>query len=115
VQEQHEVRFDVNRYSRLQAAYQAVAVRNWGWSGRDTTMNHWTEYYFFDRTLRFQHALARLRQHVVADINELLTRRLKLDVRISLEGLPSADEVVRVRERMAIGELSIGEAYDQVI
>lgn len=114
VQEQHEVRFDVNGYNRLQAAYQAVAVRNWGWSGRDTSLNHWTEYYLFDRTLRFQHALALLRQHVVAEINEVLTRRLVLDVRVSLEGLPSPDEVVRVRERMATGELSIGEAYDQV-
>ena len=114
VQEQHKVRFDVNGYSRLQAAYQAVAVRNWGWSGRDTSLNHWTEYYLFDRTLRFQHALALLRQHVVAEINEMLTRRLVLDVRVSLEGLPSADEVVRVRERMATGELSIGDAYDQV-
>jgi hypothetical protein len=115
VQEQHKVRFDVNAYSRLQVAYQAVAVRNWGWSGRDTSLNHWTEYYLFDRTLRFQHALALLRQHVVAEINELLTGRLNLDVRVSLEGLPSADEVVLVRERMATGELSIGEAYDQVI
>jgi hypothetical protein len=114
VQEQHEVRFDVNRYSRLQAAYQAVAVGNWGWSGRNTSLDHWTEYYLFDRTLRFHRALALLRQHVVADINELMTGRLKLNVSISLEGLADADDVARARERMATGELSIGEAYDQV-
>jgi hypothetical protein len=114
MQEQHEVRFDVTGYSRLQSAYQASAARSWGWPGRDTSLNHWTEYYLLDRTLRFQHALALLRQHVVAEINEVLTSRLVLDAHVSLEGLPSADEVVRIRERMATGELSINEAYDQV-
>ena len=114
VKEQHEVRFDVNGYSRLQAAYQVVMVGGWGWSGRDTSLNHWTEYYLFDRTLRFKRAMALLRQHVVAEINDLLTRRLALDVRISLEGLSSAEEIGRVQGLMAIGELSLGDAYDQV-
>jgi hypothetical protein len=94
------VRLDVSGYGRLQAAYQASAVRNWGWSGRDSSLEHWTEYYLFDRTLRFQHALALLRQHVVAEINDVMTRRLLLDVHISLEGLPTADEVLGVRGRM---------------
>lgn len=111
--EQPLVRFDISEYSRLRAAHQAVAAGEWGWSGRDTSLDHWTEYYLFDRALRFQQALAELRQHVVAEINQLLKRRLSLDVLIRLEGLPSADEVARLRERMATGEISAGEAYDQ--
>jgi hypothetical protein len=40
--------------------------------------------------------------------------RAEAEWRESREGLPNADDVARVRERMATGELSIGDAYDQV-
>jgi hypothetical protein len=40
--------------------------------------------------------------------------RAEAEWRERREGLPNADDVARVRERMATGELSIGDAYDQV-
>jgi hypothetical protein len=110
--EQSEVRFDVHRYSLLRTAYQATATGRWSWTGRDNSLTHQTEFFLFYRMLTFHHALAVLREHVVAEINRLLTR-LKLDARVTFTGLPTPEEILAIRERMETGELSLGDAYEQ--
>jgi hypothetical protein len=113
VAEQNQLRFDVGRYSKWRAAYQALAVKRWSWNGRDTSLTHQTEFFSFYRTLGFHHALAIFREHVMAEINELLNRRLGLNVRISLVGLKTANEILAIRARMEQGELSLGDAFEQ--
>lgn len=112
VKEQSEVRFDVNRYSLLRTAYQSTATGHWSWTGRDNSLTHQTEFFLFYRTLTFHHALAVLREHVIAEINRLLMR-LKLDARVRFTGLPMPEEILAIRQRMETGELSIGDAYEQ--
>ena len=113
VKEQGQHRFDVSRYSRWQAAYQARCVSRWSWNGRDTSLTHQTEFFSFYRTLTFHHSLAILREHVMAEINLLLRNRLGLNAQINLEGIPSADEILAIRGRMERGEVSVMEAFDQ--
>lgn len=114
VEEKDQHRFDVTRYNRWQKIYQAVCMSRWSWGSRDTSLTHQTDFFLFYRTLTFHHSLAILREHVLAEINLLLKRRLELDVEIRLEGIQSADEILAIRERMESGELSFGRAFDQV-
>lgn len=113
--DQNVLRFDVARYSQWRAAYRTLAVKRWSWNGRDTSLTHQTEFFSFYRTLGFHHALAILREHVLAEVNRLLTRRLGLDVRISLEGLQTPSEILAIRSRMERGDVSIGDAFEQAI
>lgn len=115
VGQQNELRFDVTRYSQWRAAYRALAVSRWSWNGRDTSLTHQTEFFSFYRTLGFHHALAIFREHVIAELNHLLNRRLGLNVRISIEGLQTPDEILAIRTRMERGDLSIGEAFEQAV
>ena len=115
VGEQNQLRFDVARYSQWRAAYRALAVKRWSWNGRDTSLTHQTEFFSFYRTLGFHHALATLREHVIAELNLLLNRRLGLDVRISIEGLQTANEILAIRSKMERGEVSIGDAFEQAV
>lgn len=105
------LRFDVARYSQWRAAFQSVSVKRWGWNGRDTSLTHQTEFFAFYRTVTFHHSLATLREHVMDEINCLLKKRLGLDVSVTLEGLPSATEILDIRGRMERGELPFGDAF----
>ena len=77
--EQNVLRFDVARYSQWRAAYRALAVERWSWNGRDTSLTYQTEFFSFYRTLGFHHALAILREHVLAEVSRLLNRNAVWD------------------------------------
>jgi hypothetical protein len=62
----------------------------------------------------FHHALALLRQHIVASLNKLFERQLQLDARIVLSGFRQPSEILEVRDRMVKGEIGFGEAFDMV-
>lgn len=112
-QEENYLRFDVTGYSRLKAAYQAESAARWGWSGRDYSTTHQTEFFSVYRTVTFHHALAILREHVIVRLNSLLRDRLALDVRAELGGVRASSEVVNVRDRMVRGDLSLLDALHE--
>ena len=78
------------------------------------TLDHQTEFFCFYRTLTFYHALALLRQHIVASLNRLFARQLALNARIVLTGFRQPADILDIRGRMERGEISFGEAVDQV-
>ena len=77
-------------------------------------MDHQTEFFWFYRTLTFYDALALLRQHIVASLNRLFARQLALNARIVLTGFRQPADILDIRGRMERGEISFGEAVDQV-
>lgn len=79
-------------------------TKDWGWVGRDWSLDYVTEYYQFYRHLTFRWAQAVLRQHVVRELNSLFTR-LGISAQIVIEGLASPEEILTAREQMQAGIL----------
>lgn len=112
--ESQHVRFDVAAHRRLTSAYVARSSGPFSWDGRDTSLDHQTEYFLLYRTLTFYHALALLRQHIVDSFNRMVSKQLELNARIVLTGFRQPDDILETRSRMARGEISFSAAFDQV-
>lgn len=85
------------------------ATKNWGWNGRDWSLDYITEYYQFHRHLTFKWAQAVLREHIVREFNSLF-RRLRIAAQITLTGLSSPNDILHAREQMRKGVLDFGGA-----
>ena len=99
------------RFGDYRRAYQVAIFRvsrNWGWAGRDWSLDHVTEYYQFHRHLTFKWAQSVLRQHVIKELNSLFLR-LGISARIVIGGLSSSSDILRVDE-MKEGSLDFSAA-----
>jgi hypothetical protein len=105
--------FDFVEYRRKMDIYQARITRKWGWNGRDTTSEKWTEFGLFYRIITFKWAQARLREHIVVELNSLF-RRLKIEAQIQIVGLSTSDEILQTRAAMSEGSISYAKAFDKV-
>ena len=111
--EQREVRFDVSKYAELRAAYHARTVGKWGWNGRDHSTTHQTEFFSVYRTLSFHHALAVLREHILAKLNGFFKQRSGVEGICSLRGVPSAPDIRAVQDEMLRGDISLLQALEK--
>jgi hypothetical protein len=105
--------FDFVEYRREVEIFVSNVTKTWGWNRRDLTDRYWTEFARFYRTMTFYWAEAVLREHIISEIN-LLLRRLGIDARLNVGGLPTPDEILRARGQMVEGKLSFGKAFEAV-
>jgi hypothetical protein len=84
-------------------------TRDWGWGGRDWSLDNITEYYQFYRHLTFKWAEAVLREHVVSEFNALFLR-LGISSQIIMEGLSSPGDILKVRDQMQAGTVDFAGA-----
>jgi hypothetical protein len=101
--------FNFADYRQAFEAHRYEATRTWGWNGRDWSLQYITEYYQFYRLLTFRWAQAVLRSHIIHELNRLL-ERIGISALIVLEGVPSAKDILKARDRMALGEIDFAEA-----
>jgi hypothetical protein len=87
------------------------ATRHWGTIPSRFRVDGTTEYFLFSRRLAFAHAQAKLRDHILHELNQLL-RRLQIEHRIRTEGLKSPTEIEKTLLRLRAGELTISEAME---
>lgn len=111
--EQARLEFDVAGYGRLRAAYRALTAARWGWTARDVSTAYQTEFFAVYRTVTFHHSLAVLRETVLHMLNGLLTQRLGLRVRAELAGVPAPSNILKVRDQMERGSISLLDALAQ--
>lgn len=103
--------FDFSDFRRTTEISEARATRVWGWPRRDFGSENWTEIALFYRILTFRWAQAKLREHIICEINSLL-RRLQIHNEIQISGLPSSTDIAGHREAMMGGTMSFKEASD---
>jgi len=106
----HMPDISLETYWRETEVHKLRITNRWGWNGRETTQKYWTEFMYLYRTLTFEWARTVLREHVVVEINKLL-HRLAIDATLEVSGLPTADDILDIREKMSAGELGFDEAY----
>lgn len=102
--------FEAGEYIRCKKAVKARLTRVWGWPGRDTSLDHETEFFHFYRTVTFRWSQAILRNHIVNALNELF-RRLQFNSEITMTGIPTPESILEIRNKMEQGEITFGEAY----
>lgn len=91
---------------------QERATRRWGTvPSIQRPVGGSTEYFFIARRLAFFQAQARLREHMIDRLNELL-KRLDIPHSIAVFGVPTAKEIAATLDRLHRGEVSFTEALD---
>ena len=105
--------YDFPRYIKNNEIYVNKVTNKWGWNRRDLSQDKCTEFYTLYKRLSFIWAQAILREHIINEINQLLTR-LSINCKIIVTGLPTAAETLQVRSDMQNGTINFSEALDRV-
>ena len=71
---------------------------------RDNTTKLKTEFYMFYRTIKFEQSQAILREHIVMNLNELLTK-LRIGAKIEIGGIPTSEDFLKMREEFLNGNI----------
>ncbi|MEJ1368571.1 MAG: hypothetical protein RPU35_10225 [Candidatus Sedimenticola sp. (ex Thyasira tokunagai)] len=103
--------FDLQRYVKETSIYNLKSTTDWGWDQRSQNHDEWTEFYHIYRILRFKWAQAKIREHIVKELN-ILFIRLGIEATIVVNGLPTSNEISTTRQRMLEGYISFSDAYD---
>ena len=106
--------FDPQLHERERAFFVAKATKRWGWDQRDSNLENWSEFYGFYRTLTLKWAQACLREHIVKELNQLF-RRLDIEAEIVVKGLPTAWEILKIRQQMCEGKISFIDAFEKCL
>ena len=101
---------DFQSYVRERACLVAKATTRWGWNQRNSNLEHWSEFYSFYKILTLKWAQAYLREHIVNELNQLF-RRLDIEAEIVVKGLPTAQEILKIRRQMCTGKISFLDAF----
>lgn len=105
--------YDFIKYVRNSEVYFNRVTIKWGWNRRDWSQDKCTEFYSFYKMLSFRYAQALLREHIIDEINQLLDR-LSVKCKLVVVGLPTAKEILQIRQDMHKGNISFTEVSDKV-
>lgn len=103
--------YEFQRHADETAFREAQVTLSYGWDRRDYSDSRWTEFYLFHRITKFNWAQACIREHIIDEINSLF-QRLSLQARLVVTGLPTASEILALRQRMRDGRISFAEAHN---
>lgn len=101
--------YDFLRYVGETEFFVSLTTSRWGWNRREYSERNGTEFYLLYRSLRFRWAQVVLREHIVGEINRLFPR-LQVEAKIRMSGLPTAAEILGIRDQMQAGQISLESA-----
>jgi hypothetical protein len=104
--------FKLSDYVAYFKTYLFRATKFWGWNARDLAEDYSTEYFTIYRMIKFKSALAELREHIVVELNNLLSM-LELESRIAVRGLLASGELRTVLRKFSDGEILFNEIFDK--
>ena len=90
----------------------AKVTSKYGWDTRDYTISRWTEFYFCYKQLKFRWVQACIREHIVDQINALF-RKHGMEAQIAVRGLPTAAEILSIRQSVVDGQTSFEDALER--
>jgi hypothetical protein len=87
------------------------ATNRWGSIPSFQRIGGTNEYFLFSRRLQWQRAQALVREHLIAELNQLLGR-LGVSSQLVVEGLPTARELAETIRKLHRGDATVEEAMD---
>lgn len=103
--------FNFQDYVRNKEIYDARVTRDWGWNRRDLSLKYQTEFFMFYRIVTFRWTQAVLREHITNELNRLF-QRLTINSQIIINGLPAANEILKIRKDLVEGKIQFTKAPD---
>lgn len=103
--------FNFQKYVLNTEIYHTKITRRWGWNRRDYSQRNCTEFFTLYKGITFRWAQAILREHIVAELNKLLSR-LQIQAKLLVSGIPTSDEILKVREELTVGKINFNKALD---
>lgn len=103
--------YDFSVHRRASDIATERATKAWGTIPSLRQVSGTTEYFFIARSLQFLHSQALLREHIVAELNRLLTR-LGTKSSLVVEGLPAAALLAEQMQGLEKGEIGFKTALD---
>ena len=103
--------FSTELYRREVEVFVAKATARLGWHMRNSGLRIWTEFYAMYRIVTLKWTQACIREHIINELNQLF-QRLHIDGEIVVRGLPTAQEILKTRQQMCEGKISMGDASD---
>ncbi|MEH2564968.1 hypothetical protein [Bradyrhizobium sp. AZCC 2289] len=110
---QTDSHFNFVEYRREVEIYECRVTRRWGWNRRDFSSRNWTEFALFYRVMTFRWAQATLREHILLELNLLLSQ-LRIKAKIKVSGLPTPENILGLRSEMVFGNVSYSKAYEMM-
>lgn len=101
--------FDFNGFVYKTDIIVARAVRAWGWPVPHPADRQMTNFHKLREHMRFAIAMARTREHVLAELNRQLVHAAR-PVQIAMDGLPDSQELETMFRRFSGGDVAFGEA-----
>lgn len=101
--------FDLMEFVYKSDVAVARAVRHWGWPVPNPAQRQMTNYHHLREHLRFSITMARIREHLVAELNRQLAKPDD-PVTVAIEGLPNSADLKTMFTRFMNGEVSFSEA-----
>jgi hypothetical protein len=95
--------FNFQEYRNVCNIYTTQNTLNWKWDQRDMDKDDKTEFYMFYQDISFMWAQAILRDHIIKELNILLTR-LDIKSKVVVTGIPTPKEILLFREAFVKGE-----------
>jgi len=105
--------FDFKNYRLNIDIYMSKITKTWGWNRRDLTQERSTEFFSIFKLVTFHWAQAVLREHIIGELNTLLSR-LGINCKIIVSGLPSVLEIEETKQQLISGTLTFAAATDKV-
>ena len=103
--------FNPRLYAREIEVFVAKITTRWGWNQRDYHLEYRTKFYANYRSVTMQWVQAYMREYIIAELNQLF-RRLHIEAKIVVKGLPTARRILEIRQQMCEGKISFGDALD---
>ena len=103
--------FRAELYRTEMNLFVAKTTARFGWPMRNLGLKIWTEFYGMYRFITLDWARACMREHIINELNQLF-RRLHIETEIVVEGLPTAQEILKIRQQMCEGKISLRDASD---
>lgn len=105
--------YDVTAHHSASERSEERATQKWGTvPSMQRPVGDSTEYFYISRRLAFLEAQAALREHIFSQVNDFL-KRLGVEERLVVTGLPSAVEIHAAQSRLQNGKLTLSEALDE--
>ncbi|MBL8030894.1 MAG: hypothetical protein JNK33_01025 [Candidatus Doudnabacteria bacterium] len=106
--------FDFDRYRKEKYIEIAQLTKKTGWGQRQQRDNEILEYYTMHRHLTYARMQAKIREHVLARLNEALEGKIiSSNSSIEVEGLLTADEVDEEFKKLQAGDLKFADVYSR--
>lgn len=104
--------YDFSQHERIQLLALAEAGRLLGWTARGSFNGEVLSYYWIQMQLEFEAFKLRVREHLLAQLNETLRhagQQVGFAATILVEGLPTLQDISTARDQLRSGEMAFTE------